>query len=111
MRSNENKFDGVKRRSQRESNSIGIYPVGFTFAVKTKRRHDRNNTLSQQGFEELHIHPFHFARELMIHTLNDSQRMRDHGICRNSPKVVGGKALQNFMGEAIPRTESQPQRL
>ena len=90
---------------------IRIHPIGFSVPIKAERRHHGDDALDQERLEELDIDALHFPRKKMIDPVDDAQGVGDDGIGAGGAQVVGGKALQDLMRQAVGRRQGELQSL
>src|SRR4051812_4465865 len=107
----ENELGSFQRATNRDRDRIGIDAISAAFAIETKRRDDRNNSLGEENLQHLHIDAFDLAGVKMIDAVEDAHRMRDDGVRGDGAEIVGGEPFQDFMRKPAGGGERELQRL
>jgi len=109
LRRDEDDLHGLELDGHLAGHVVGIHAIRFAVAIKTQRRDDGDDALSQQDLEQVHIHALDFAGEEVVHALQDAERMGDDGIGAGGAEVVGGEAFEDFVGEAVGGVQGELQ--
>ena len=90
--------------------AVGVGAVRLPLAIKSERRKDRNNAALKERLKEFRVNPLHLSGEQVIDALDDSLRMRNDGVRAGGTQIVGRKAFQDLMREAVRGVHGQLQR-
>ena len=107
---NEHELGGFERLGHRQRHAVRIDAVGLALAVETERGHDGDDALVEQLLQELDVHPLYLAGEQVVHAVKDAQRVGDDGVGAGGAKVVGGKALEDLVRQAVGGSEGELER-
>ena len=106
---NENQLGRLQGFSHRDCDAVGVGPVRLTVAIKAEWRNDRNNALVQQRLKKFGVDPFNLPGKQVVDAMDDSQRMRNDGVCARGAEVVGRKAFQDLVRETVRGVNGQLQ--
>ena len=90
--------------------AVRIHPIRLAVPVESQRRNDRYDTLREQRLKELGIDALDLAREQMVDTLDDAERVGDDHVRGGRAQIVGRQAFENLVSQAVGGRQRQLER-
>ena len=104
-----NHFHRPNRLGHFEGDAVGIDAESFALAIKTDGRDNGDNPLIEKQPQRVAVHPFHLAGVKIVHSAPDTKGVGDDGVGVGRPKVDGGQALHDFVGDANGGVDGKPE--
>src|SRR6516165_8229950 len=90
-------FAGTERLCNFHGNQVGINTKGSPFAIESERGYDRHNLLVKEQLQNFRVDPFNFPGILIVHSVKNAERMRDHTVCVSGAEINLGKTFHDLV--------------
>ena len=101
---------GLERLGHFHGHAIGIDAEGVALAVEAERRNDRDDALLEELVEEFGVDALDPAGVEPVDAADDAEGVGDDGVGVAGAQVVGGEALEHFVGDAVRGGERDLER-